>query len=92
MAPLSRGFGLGLRLTRDSVGGRAVIDRELIHIEDLLAVAATEFPEAVSAVQRIGSSTDTRGAVTTRGRRHWGDFYFVESRFNPFTDKQIHSS
>ncbi|HSQ19568.1 MAG TPA: GAF domain-containing protein, partial [Blastocatellia bacterium] len=55
--PVEPGFGLEQPLTRDSVGGRAVIDRELIHIEDLSAVAATEFPEAVSAVDRMGGRT-----------------------------------
>ena len=43
--PLEPGFDFDQPLTRASVGGRAVLDRELIHIEDLMAVAATEFPE-----------------------------------------------
>ena len=57
MAPLEPGFDLEQPLTRDSVGGRAVIDRELIHIEDLMAVVATKFPDAVSAVDRMGGRT-----------------------------------
>src|SRR5262249_44063185 len=55
--PLEPGFALDQLLTRASVGGRAVLDRELIHIEDLMAVAATEFPGAISAVERMGGRT-----------------------------------
>ena len=55
--PLEPGFDLEQPLTHDSVGGRAVLDRELIHIEDLMAVAATKFPEVVSAVERMGGRT-----------------------------------
>ena len=73
--PVEPGFGLMQPLSRDSVGGRAVIDREPIHVEDLMAVAATEFPEAVSAVERMGGRHDTRRAVTTRGNCERGDFY-----------------
>ena len=67
-APSKPGFGVEQPLTRDSVGGRAVIDRELIHIHDFMAVAATEFPDAVSAVERMGARTILVSAITTRGR------------------------
>ena len=47
--PVEPGFGHDQPLTRGSVSGRAVSDRKLIHVEDLMAVVATEFPEAVGA-------------------------------------------
>ena len=46
--PVEPGFGVERPLTRGSAGGRAVIDRQTIHIEDLKAVVTTEFPEAVT--------------------------------------------
>src|SRR5262249_4610328 len=46
--PVEPGFGLEQPLTRGSASGRAVLDRELIHIEDFMTVVATEFPEAVT--------------------------------------------
>jgi GAF domain len=52
------GFGVERPLTRSSISGRAVLDRELIHIEDLMTVVvATEFPEAVTAGERMGGRT-----------------------------------
>ena len=44
-------------IDRDSAVGRAVVDREVIHIEDLLAVAAKEFPERVANTERLGLRT-----------------------------------
>ena len=38
-----------LPIDRDSVVGRAVVDRQLIHIDDLFSVSATEFPRTQSS-------------------------------------------
>ena len=86
--PVEPGFGLGLPLTRDSVGGRAVIDRELIHIEDLMAVAATEFPDAVSAVERMGGRTILVAPLLREGVAI-GVIFIRRIEVQPFTDKQI---
>ena len=55
--PVEPGFGLERPLTRGSAAGRAVVDRELIHIEDLMTVVTCEFPEAVTARERMGGRT-----------------------------------
>src|SRR5262249_13040884 len=39
------GVGDSLAVTRDTVTGRAVSDRQTIHVEDILALPETEFPE-----------------------------------------------
>ena len=61
--PLNRVSVFEQPLTRGSAAGRAVLDRELIHIEDLMAVVATEFPEAVSAGRAYGWSYGTGRAA-----------------------------
>ena len=52
----TRGFGLERPLTHDSAIGRAVIDREVVHIEDLTAVVTTDVPGAL-ARDRLGLRT-----------------------------------
>ena len=53
-----------------------------------MAVAATEFPEAVSAVERMGGRTVLASAVATRGSCDRGDSD-SSNRGSSFTDKQI---
>ena len=73
-------------LTRDSVGGRAVIDRELIHIEDLMAIAATKFPEA-SGVERMGGRTVLVAPLLREGVAIGVIFIRrIEVRLSPKTD------
>ena len=86
--PLVPGFDREQLLTRDSVGGRAVLDRELIHIEDLMAVAVTEFPEAVSAVERMGGRTILAAPLLREGVAI-GVIFIRRTEVRPFTDKQI---
>jgi GAF domain-containing protein len=82
------GFGLVLPLARDSVGGRAIIDRQVIHIKNLMEVAGTEFPEAVSAVERMGGRTVLAAPLLREGVAI-GVIYIRRTEVNPFTDKQI---
>ena len=51
--PVDPGFGLERPLTHGSAIGRAVIDREVVHIEDLTAVVTSDVPEAL-ARDRLG--------------------------------------
>src|SRR5262249_16366991 len=55
--PVGPGFGLEQPLTRGLVSGRAVIDRQTIHVHDLLAESGTEFTESRIQVQRFGHRT-----------------------------------
>ena len=86
--PLEPGFDREQPLTRDSVGGRAVIDREVIHIEDLMAIAATEFPEALSAVERMGGRTVLAAPLLREGVAI-GVIFIRRIEVQPFSEKQI---
>ena len=86
--PVEPGFGVEQPLTRSSAGGRAVLDRELIHIEDLMAVVATEFPEAVTARERMGGRTVLAAPLLREGVAI-GVIFIRRTEVRPFTDKQI---
>ncbi len=73
---------------RNSVAGRAVVDRQLIHIEDLMAVAATEFPETVAITKRAGIHT-TLAAPLLREGVAIGSVLIRRTEVRPFTEKQI---
>ena len=49
---------------RGSLAGRAIIDRQTIHIHDLAAESKTEFPDAAS-VQQDGQSDNACHAVAS---------------------------
>jgi GAF domain-containing protein/anti-sigma regulatory factor (Ser/Thr protein kinase) len=86
--PLEPGFDREQALTRESVGGRAVLDRELIHIEDLMAIAGTEFPEAVTAVERMGGRTVLAAPLLREGVAI-GVIFIRRTEVRPFSDRQI---
>src|SRR5262249_57895594 len=51
-------IGEPVRVNRGLVGGRAVLDRQTIQVEDVLAADA-EFPEAAARVRETGATTRT---------------------------------
>ena len=71
-----------------SVSGRSVLDRELVHINDLLTVAATEFPKTVAVTEREGIRT-TLAAPLLREGLAVGSIVIRRTEVRPFTDKQI---
>ena len=75
-------------IDRDSVVGRAVVDREVIHIEDLLAVAAKEFPEGVANTERLGLRT-VLAAPLLRENQPIGVIIIRRTVVQPFSEKQI---
>ena len=77
-SPLSRGWS----------SGRAVIDRQTIHVHDLAAVVETDFPE----VRSIDSSywrADHLGHSVASRRRSDRRNLIRRTEVRPFTDKQI---
>ena len=50
--------------------GRAVIDREIIHIEDMAPLVATEYPEVAETNRRVGGRT-VRPRVSIETVRRW---------------------
>jgi GAF domain-containing protein/anti-sigma regulatory factor (Ser/Thr protein kinase) len=86
--PVEPGFGLERPLTRGSAAGRAVIDRELIHIEDLMAVVTSEFPGAVTARERVGGRTVLAAPLLREGIAI-GVIFIRRTEVRPFSEKQI---
>jgi GAF domain-containing protein len=76
-----------LPITRGSVAGRAVIDNELIHIEDL-KLNVTEFPDAQVALSREGVRTIVVAPLEREGVAI-GVILIRRTEVRPFSEKQI---
>jgi GAF domain-containing protein len=85
--PVDPGFGLERPLTHGSAIGRAVIDREVVHIEDLTAVVTTDVPQAL-ARDRLGLRTVLAAPLLREGVAI-GVIFIRRTEVRPFTDKQI---
>ena len=77
-----------LPIDRDSVVGRALVERQLIHIEDLLAVVATEFPRTQSTTEQEGNRT-VLVVPLMREDVPIGTVMIRRTEVRPFTEKQI---
>src|SRR5215471_21730931 len=86
--PVEPGFGLEQPLTRGLVSGRAVIDRQTVHIHDLLAESETEFAESRTQVQRFGHRTMLATPLLREGAPI-GAILIRRLEVRPFTEKQI---
>src|SRR5262249_13632531 len=76
--PLSRGFP----------GGRAVIDKQTIHIHDIAAEIGTEFPEVPFVHQHSGART-ILATPLLREDLAIGAIVIRRQEVSPFTEKQI---
>jgi signal transduction histidine kinase/putative methionine-R-sulfoxide reductase with GAF domain len=75
-------------LDRGLVMGRAIIDRQPVHIEDLAAVSEREWPQAVAAQRRFGHRT-TLAVPLMRERQALGAILLRRMEVKPFSEKQI---
>src|SRR5262249_47664252 len=75
-------------INRRALSGRAVTDRQLIHVEDLLSVAATEFPEGLENAEREGIRTALAAPLQREGVPI-GVILIRRIVVDPFTEKQI---
>jgi signal transduction histidine kinase len=75
-------------IDRRSVVGRAVVDRQVIHIEDLMPLTATEFPESQASTERGGIRTVLAAPLQREGLPI-GVIFMRRTAVDPFTDKQI---
>src|SRR5215468_7069063 len=85
--PVEPGFGGEQPLARSTVGGRAIIDRQTVHIHDLLAESETEFAES-----RIYAQRGHRTMLAMPLLREGAPIGFILIRrleVRPFSDKQI---
>jgi GAF domain-containing protein/anti-sigma regulatory factor (Ser/Thr protein kinase) len=74
-------------LHRGTVGGRAVIERRLIHLEDLQA-EEVEYPEGSAIARRLGHRT-TLSIPLLREGEAIGNIQVRRDEVRPFSDKQI---
>ena len=90
--PLRGSLAIGgtVPATRDTTVGRAVCDRETIHVEDILAAEA-EFPVTVSRIRQTGSNIRTSLATPLlREGTPLGVLYIARGpAVHPFSAKQI---
>jgi GAF domain-containing protein len=75
-------------LNRDSVAGRAVVDRQLVHVHDMLAESEREFPLAKSRSLRDGTRS-VLGLPILREGNPIGAILIRRTEVRPFSDKQI---
>jgi len=73
--------------TRDTVGGRTVLDRRPIHVTDLQA-ETKEFPVGSAAARQLGSRT-VLGVPLLRQGAAIGVIYIRRTEVQPFTEAQI---
>jgi GAF domain-containing protein len=79
-----------LRLSRGTVSGRAVVDRQTIHIHDIDAESETEFPDIDKTGREGGSRARTRLAVPLlREGVALGAILIRRMEVRPFTDKRV---
>ena len=74
-------------LTRAWTSGRAVLDREPVHVDDILA-EEDEFPDGYAMSRRVGQRT-TFSVPLLRGSEAIGCFAFRRTEVRPFSSKQI---
>jgi GAF domain-containing protein len=88
--PATFPIGATISASPRAVTGRAVRDRKPIHVEDILALTKTEFPETVERVRQ--GDTRARTILATPLLREGvsiGAIYMRRSEVQPFTVKQI---
>ena len=77
-----------LPVSRGTVVGRAVVDRQTVHVEDVAAEVDTEFPDAKALRQATGTRT-TLAIPLMREGVPIGAINIRRTDVRPFTDKQI---
>jgi GAF domain-containing protein/anti-sigma regulatory factor (Ser/Thr protein kinase) len=75
-------------IVRGGPGGRAVIDRQTIHVHDFAAEVETEFPESKHIQQRMGTRTVLATPLLREGIPV-GVIFIRRTEVRPFTEKQI---
>ena len=89
-SPASMPVGATFAASPRSFGGRVVRDRQTIHIEDLLALPETEFPETMERFRQARLPARTMLATPLlREGVPIGAIYLRREEVQPFTDKQI---
>jgi GAF domain-containing protein len=83
----AHGMGQGPPLVRGAPGGRAVLERRIIHVADVQA-ASGEFPEGSAIARRLGHRT-TLVVPLLHGNEAIGVITVRRAEVRPFTDRQV---
>src|SRR5262249_38250164 len=75
-------------INRQSPPGRAVVDQEVVHVENPALVAETEYPEIIETIRRVGFATVLAVPLLREGVA-LGVIHFRRLEIRPFSDKQI---
>jgi len=75
-------------LTKGLVTGRAIIDRAVVHIEDITAVSENEYPEAREIQKRVGHRTLLAVPLVSEGKA-LGAILLRRSEVRPFDSSHI---
>ena len=81
-------LGSTRRITRGSNTGRAIVDRETVHIHDMLAERQEEFPDVWQAVQQERIRTALAVPLLREGTPV-GAILLRRKELQPFTEQQI---
>ncbi len=73
---------------RSSVRGRSIVDRRVIHIEDMLAESEDEYPIGVQRARELGQRTILAAPLLREGVP-LGAIALRRAEVRPFTDKQV---
>src|SRR5262249_18831105 len=75
-------------INRQSPGGRAVVDRTVIHIHDSRAISASEYPEVAESTVRVGIGTALAVPLLREGTAI-GEIHIRRQEVRPFSEQQI---
>ena len=75
-------------LTRELPSGRAIVDRQTVHVDDVLSEIETEYPDVAEIQKRSGSRTVLATPLLSRGVPI-GVINVRRIKVQPFSDKQI---
>src|SRR5262249_21942740 len=78
----------GTPLNRKTPIGRAIIDRQAMHVHDLLAEVDTEFPDSKTIQQITGTRTSLSTPLLLKGIAI-GAIHVRRNEVRPFTEKQM---
>ena len=78
----------GMRLSRDTVTARSVVDRRTVHVHDLAAESDDEYPEGKILSRRLGHRTTLATPLLAKGEP-LGAIIIRRAEVRPFTDDQI---
>src|SRR5215831_5798581 len=86
--PWANALGEQVIFSRGVVHGRAIIDRQTIHVHDAVAEVETEFPDSKALREHSGTRTIVASPLLREGVPV-GVIVIRRTEVRPFTDKQI---